>query len=80
MTSSKLGMYFHLGMYRLKFAIGLVFDGFLQQMKSILVDKASIHPSKPFPGIRGAGNGWMAVDTLGCRSETGISSSNFIIC
>jgi hypothetical protein len=65
MTSSKLGMYCHLGIYRLKIAIGLVFHGFLQQMKSILVDITSIHPSKPFPVIRGAWNGWMEVDTLG---------------
>jgi hypothetical protein len=65
MTSSKLGMYCHLGMYWLKFAIGLVLHGFLQQKKYILVDITYIHASKPFPGLRGGGNGWMAVDNFG---------------
>jgi hypothetical protein len=58
-------MYFHFGMYGLKFAIGLVLHSFLQKKECILVDITYIHPSKPFPGLRGGGNGWMAVDNFG---------------
>jgi hypothetical protein len=68
MTSSELGMYFHFGnvlSFGFKSGIGLVLHGFLQYKKYILVDITYIHPSKPFPGLRGGGNGWMAVDTFG---------------
>jgi hypothetical protein len=65
MSCSKLGIYSHLGMYGLKIAIGLVLLSYLQKMNCILVVMMYIHLSKPIPGLRGAENGWMAVDTFG---------------